>query len=148
LLIVYSLVSGTSIAGLFLAGIGPGLLWAAVCFIMVAVYARKHPELKSTFRPTLRQGLIVLLRALPALALIFIVIGGILSGVFTATESAVIAVLYAFILGIIQRTLPIRELPTVILEAAKTTSIVMLRRRVHSFRAESFGTPGGSVRNE
>ncbi|WP_411720275.1 TRAP transporter large permease [Mycetocola sp.] len=124
--IVYSLVSGTSIAALFMAGIGPGLLWSAVCFVMVAFYARKHPELKSAYRPTFRQAVTVFLRALPALALIVVVIGGILSGFFTATESAVIAVLYALVLGLVQRTLPIRELPKVILDAAKTTSIVML----------------------
>ena len=124
--IVYSLVSGTSIAALFLAGVGPGLLWAVLCVIVVAIYARKHPELRSTERPTLRQGLIVFLRALPALGMIIVVIGGILVGFFTATESAVIAVVYSLVLGIIQRTLDPSKLPSILLEAAKTTSIVML----------------------
>ena len=124
--IVYSLVSGTSIAALFLAGVGPGLLWAGLCVIVVAIYARKHPELRSTERPTLRQGLLVFLRALPALGMIIVVIGGILVGVFTATESAVIAVVYSLVLGFIQRTLDLRKLPSILLEAAKTTSIVML----------------------
>lgn len=124
--IVYSLVSGTSIAALFLAGVGPGLLWAVLCVIVVAIYARKHPELRSTERPTLRQGLIVFLRALPALGMIIVVIGGILVGFFTATESAVIAVVYSLVLGFIQRTLDPRKLPSILLEAAKTTSIVML----------------------
>jgi tripartite ATP-independent transporter DctM subunit len=124
--IVYSLVSGTSIAALFLAGVGPGLLWAVLCVIVVAIYARKHPELRSTERPILRQGLIVFLRALPALGMIIVVIGGILVGFFTATESAVIAVVYSLVLGFIQRTLDPRKLPAILLEAAKTTSIVML----------------------
>lgn len=125
--IVYSLVSSTSIAALFMAGVGPGLIWAAVCVIAVAVYARKHPELKATGgRPTLSQGLLVLLRALPALLLIVVVIGGILLGVFTATESAVIAVLYSFVLGLLQRSLPLKALPKIILEASKVTGIIML----------------------
>lgn len=124
--IVYSLVSSTSVAALFMAGVGPGLLWALVCVVMVAIYARKHPELGGGQRATAREAGIVFLRALPSLLMIFIVIGGILAGFFTATESAVIAVLYSLALGLIQKTLPLRALPSITLEAAKTTAIVML----------------------
>jgi tripartite ATP-independent transporter DctM subunit len=124
--IVYSLVSGTSIAALFLAGVGPGLLWSLLCAIVVLIYVRKRPELRATERPTFRQGLIVFLRAIPALGMIFVVIGGILLGWFTATESSVIAVVYSLVLGFIQRTLDWRKLPAIVLEAAKTTAIVML----------------------
>ena len=125
--IVYSLVSGSSIAALFMAGVGPGLLWALVCVIMVALYARKHPELKGQGeRPTVKQALIVFLRALPALLMVVVVIGGILAGIFTATESAVIAVFYCLVLGLMQRTLPVRSLPSVVLEASKVTGIIML----------------------
>jgi tripartite ATP-independent transporter DctM subunit len=124
--IVYSLVSGTSIAALFLAGVGPGLLWSALCAVVVLVYVRKRPELRATERPTVRQGLVVLLRAVPALGMIFVVIGGILLGWFTATESSVIAVVYSLVLGFLQRTLNWRHLPEIVLDAAKTTAIVML----------------------
>ncbi|NLG23412.1 MAG: TRAP transporter large permease [Actinomycetales bacterium] len=125
--IVYSLVSGSSIAALFMAGVGPGLLWALVCVIMVALYARKHPELKGQGeRPTVKQALIVFLRALPALLMVVVVIGGIPAGIFTATESAVIAVFYCLVLGLMQRTLPVRSLPRVVLEASKVTGIIML----------------------
>lgn len=124
--IVYSLVSSTSVAALFMAGIGPGLVWALVCIVMVALYARKRPELRGGQRPTVRQGGIVLVRAIPALLMIVIVIGGILTGYFTATESSVVAVFYALVLGLVQKTLPVRALPSITLEAAKTTAIVML----------------------
>ncbi len=124
--IIYSLVSGTSVAALFMAGIGPGLLWSAVCVLMVAIYARKRPELRATERPTLQQGLLVLWRAVPALFMMVVVVGGILVGLFTATESAVIAVVYALVAGFATRTLKVGALPAVILEAAKTTAIVML----------------------
>ncbi|MGF9647251.1 TRAP transporter large permease [Pseudarthrobacter oxydans] len=124
--IVYSLVSSTSVAALFMAGVGPGLLWALVCVVMVAIYARKHPELGGGQRATAREAGIVFLRAVPSLLMIVIVIGGILAGFFTATESAVIAVLYSLALGLIQKTLPLRALPSITLEAAKTTAIVML----------------------
>ncbi len=125
--IVYSLVSATSVGALFMAGVGPGLVWSLICVLMVALYARKHPELRSTAaRPTFKEGVLVFLKALPALLMIFIVIGGILSGIFTATESGVIAVVYSFLLGLIQRTLPVRQLPQIILEASKVTGIIML----------------------
>lgn len=124
--IVYSLVSGTSVAALFMAGVGPGLLWAAICVLMVAVYARKHPELRTAERPTFGQAVTVFLRAVPSLFMIVVVIGGILAGFFTATESAMIAVVYALLQGLIQRTLPVRELPKILLDATKTTCIVML----------------------
>ncbi|MGR0218700.1 TRAP transporter large permease [Agromyces sp. ZXT2-6] len=124
--IIYSLVSGTSIAALFLAGVGPGLLWSLLCALVVLIYVRKRPELRASERPTVREGFIVFLRAIPALGMIFVVIGGILLGWFTATESSVIAVVYSLVLGFVQRTLDWRKLPAIVLEAAKTTAIVML----------------------
>ncbi|GAA1819303.1 TRAP transporter large permease [Agromyces neolithicus] len=127
--IVYSLVAGggASIGALFMAGVGPGILWALICIVMVALYARKRPELRATGpRPTLKQAVIVFLRAIPALLMIVVVIGGILSGFFTATESAVIAVLYSLALGLVQRTLSVKDLPKVLLEATKVTGIIML----------------------
>jgi tripartite ATP-independent transporter DctM subunit len=126
--IVYALVSQTSIGALFIAGVGPGLLWALVCVVVVAIYARKRPDLRVLTQesPTIKQALVVLLRAIPALLMIVVVIGGILSGIFTATESAVIAVLYSLILGFAQRTLPLKALPGIVLEAARVTGIIML----------------------
>lgn len=124
--IVYALVSGASIGALFMAGVGPGLLWALICIILVAWYARKRPELRSTTpRPTFGQAMVVLLKAIPALLMIFIVIGGIVLGWFTATESAAIAVLYSFVLGVLQRTLKMKDLPGTLLEATKVTGIIM-----------------------
>lgn len=133
--IVYALVSSTSIAALFLAGVGPGLLWVAICAVVVALSARRQKSLPAAARPTMAQALVVFLRAIPALLMIVIVIGGILSGIFTATESAVIAVIYSLLLGLAQRTLPVRSLPKVVLDASKTTAIVMLLIGVSSILA-------------
>ncbi|WP_298039556.1 TRAP transporter large permease [uncultured Microbacterium sp.] len=126
--IIYSLVSSTSIAALFMAGVGPGLIWALVCVTVVALYAKKHPELRAVNaeRPTLGQAAIVFLKAVPALLMIVVVIGGILLGFFTATESAVIAVLYSLVLGFAQRSLKVSALPRIVLEASKVTGIIML----------------------
>ncbi|HLR94708.1 MAG TPA: TRAP transporter large permease [Jiangellaceae bacterium] len=124
--IVYSLVSGSSIAALFMAGIGPGLLWVLACMFVVHLYVRKRDELKATERVTLTQALTTLWRAVPSLLMIIIVIGGILTGFFTPTESAAIAVLYCLVLGFIYRNLTIAQLPGIALNAARTTAIVML----------------------
>jgi tripartite ATP-independent transporter DctM subunit len=124
--IVYSLVSSTSIAALFVAGYGPGLLWALACMTVVYFYARKRPELKSTEKVSFAVAIQTLLKAVPSLLMIVIVIGGILAGIFTPTESAAIAVVYCLALGFIYKTIKVKDLPGILLDATKTTAIVML----------------------
>ena len=124
-LIVYSLVSSTSIAALFMAGYGPGLLWALACMLVVFLYSRKHSAGRSEGVPLKVVG-VTLLRALLPLLMIVIVIGGILTGIFTPTESAVIAVLYSLVLGFAYRMISLRQLPGILLSATRTTSIVMM----------------------
>ncbi len=125
--IVYSLVSSTSIAALFMAGLFPGLLWAFACMIVVYLYARKQPgRLKATERVSFSQAMRVLWRAVPSLLMIIIVVGGILTGYFTATESASIAVVYCLVLAAVYRSIKLRELPAILVDAGRTTAIVML----------------------
>ncbi|HJB11262.1 MAG TPA: TRAP transporter large permease [Candidatus Brachybacterium merdavium] len=127
--IVYSLVSSTSIAALFMAGVGPGIIWALSVMAVVALTHKRHRvasargnELQLTFALALK----TIWRAVPSLLMIVIVIGGILSGFFTATESAAVAVVYCLFLGFIYRTLRIKDLPGILVDAGRTTSIVML----------------------
>jgi len=124
--IVYSLVSSTSIATLFVAGHIPGLLWALACMLIVFLYVRKRKELNNYQKVTLPVALLTLWRAVPSILMIVIVIGGILAGIFTPTESAVIAVVYCLLLGFAYRAIKISDLPRIILDATVTTSIVML----------------------
>ncbi|QGK70430.1 TRAP transporter large permease subunit [Allosaccharopolyspora coralli] len=124
--IVYSLVSGSSVAALFVAGYGPGLLWALACMLVVFLYTRNRSEFAGSGGVTFRQALLVLFRAVPAMLMILIVIGGILAGFFTPTESAAIAVLYCLALGFLYRNLTISALPGILLQATRTTAIVML----------------------
>lgn len=126
-LIVYSLVSSTSVATLFVAGYGPGLVWVIACLTVVALISRRRPEMRGS-REKLPAGVAVgaLVRALPAVLMMVIVIGGLLAGFFTATESAVIAVVYCLVLGFIYRQLTIAKLPKVLLDSARTTAVVML----------------------
>ncbi|HLU55916.1 MAG TPA: TRAP transporter large permease [Pseudonocardia sp.] len=125
LMIVYSLVSGTSIAALFVAGYLPGIAWALVCMAIVHLYARKRPELKVTERPGLARALRTLLEAVPSLLLVVVVIGGILAGFFTPTEASCIAVLYALLLSFLYRAIGVRQLPGILMEATRTTAVVM-----------------------
>ncbi len=125
LMIVYSLVSSTSIAALFVAGYVPGLLWAAVCMVIVHLYARKRPALRVSERLSFAGRMRVAAEALPALLLIVIVIGGILAGFFTPTEASCIAVVYALVLSFAYKAIRVRDLPGILLESARTTAIVM-----------------------
>lgn len=125
LMIVYSLVSSASIAALFVAGYIPGILWAAVCMVIVYFYARKKPELKVTEKTTFSEGARTILVALPALFLIVVVIGGILGGIFTATEASNIAVIYSLVLSAIYRSIKLKDIPRILMDATRTTAVVM-----------------------
>lgn len=124
-LIVYSLVSGgTSIAALFMGGYIPGIMWGLGCMI-VAYFMAKKRGYKSDERVTFRVALRVFLDAIPSLFLIIIVIGGIIYGVFTATEGSAIAVVYSLLLSFVYKTIKIKDLPRILLDSTRTTSIVI-----------------------
>jgi len=125
LMIVYSLVSSASIAALFVAGYVPGIMWAASCMVIVYLYARKRPELKITEKVGFVRGARTIVIALPAMFLIVVVIGGILGGVFTPTEASNIAVIYSLVLSAIYKAIKIKDLPRILMDAARTTSVVM-----------------------
>lgn len=124
--IVYSLVSSTSIAALFMAGVGPGILWLLTCLVVAGLLARKQNYKREEAHPTFSQAMLVLWRAVPSLLMIFIVIGGILLGWFTPTESAAIAVIYCLALGFIYRNIKVSDLPQILLNATRTTGIVLM----------------------
>lgn len=125
-LIVYSLASGgVSIAALFLAGYLPGILVGLMLMTVAAVYSvrNKYPiSARVPFMVVMKK----FLQAIPSLLLVVVVIGGIIGGIFTATEAAAVAVLYALVLGLIYREIQVKDLPQIILDASATTGIVML----------------------
>lgn len=125
-LITYSLVSGgTSVAALFLGGYVPGLIWSIACIIVAIAIAKKKGykanEGKFSFANLGRATL----RALPSLGLIIVVIGGIVAGIFTATEGSAISVLYSLILGFIYKNLNLKKVWNIIVESAKMSAIVV-----------------------
>lgn len=125
-LIVYSLASGgTSVAALFLAGYLPGILTALALMTVAALYAHRH-HYPVAERINLRQFLSVFRDSLPSLLLIFIIIGGIIGGVFTPTEASAIAVIYSLALAAIYREINVSKLRDILLDSVVTSSIVLL----------------------
>lgn len=127
ILIVYSLASGgVSIAALFIAGYLPGILVGLGLMAVAAVFSviKKYP-VGEKVSPAVAMKRV--LHALPSLFLVVIVIGGIIAGIFTATEASAIAVVYALLLSVvIYREIKLRELPEILLKAVEITAIVML----------------------
>ena len=126
--VLYSLAAGgtVSISSLFIAGIGPGLLLSAVMMTMCLIFARIRNYPKGEVVP-LKQALKICVEALWGLMTMVIILGGILSGVFTATESASIAVVWAFFVTMfIYRDYKWRELPKLLHRTVRTLSVVMI----------------------
>ncbi|MBD3629330.1 TRAP transporter large permease [Cyclobacterium sp.] len=125
-LIVYSLASGgVSIAALFVAGYIPGLLIGMFLMITAAIFIKKH-NLKGGEITSLKELTKKFLAAFPSLMLLVVVIGGIVIGIFTATEASAIAVIYTLVLSFIYGEIKIKDLPGVLLKSSETTAIVML----------------------
>lgn len=126
ILIVYSLASGgVSIAALFLAGYLPGILTGLLLMIVAAIWAKRKgfPVGKRTKATEIARTFI---SAFPSLLLLIIVIGGIVAGIFTATEASAIAVIYCLLLSFIYKEVKWNDLPNIFLESVGTTAIVML----------------------
>ncbi|MEP1085903.1 TRAP transporter large permease [Algoriphagus sp.] len=125
-LIVYSLASGgVSVAALFVAGYLPGLLVGGLLMVTAAIMVRVH-KLPAGEGSSLGVILKTFWAAVPSLFLLIVVIGGIIGGVFTATEASAIAVVYSLVLSLIYRELKAKDLPAVLLKSAETTAVVML----------------------
>lgn len=126
ILIVYALASGgtASVAALFIAGYLPGILvgLALMGYIAYISIKRKFPKGE---RISIREVWTYFRKAFFSLLLLVIVVGGIVAGIFTATEASVIAVLYAAILALAYGDMSLSDLPEVLLSSAKTTVVVM-----------------------
>jgi tripartite ATP-independent transporter DctM subunit len=125
-LIVYAVASGgVSIAALFVAGYVPGILVGISLLAVCAIYAKRH-NLPRGERVPLAEAAQRTFAALPSLFLIVLVIGGILGGIFTATEAGAIAVLYALGLSVlVYREIRLTELKRILLQSAEMTAIIM-----------------------
>ncbi|PRY10931.1 tripartite ATP-independent transporter DctM subunit [Pontibacter ummariensis] len=127
ILIVYSLASGgVSIAALFVAGYLPGFLLGLVLMLVAGftAFKKKYPVGERTsFKEVVKK----FLDAIPSLLLLIVVIGGIIAGIFTATEASAIAVLYTLVLSmLVYRQVKVKDLPDILIGTVVTTAIVML----------------------
>lgn len=128
MMVIYGSLMSVSIAGLFAAGIVPGLLLGFILMIFSGYISHKrcYPK-KREKRATLLEILKASKEAFLALMMPIIILGGILSGVFTPTEAAAIAVAYAFIVGFfVFKTLKLKDLPELLEQTARTTGVVFL----------------------
>ena len=125
-MITYSLVSGgTSVAALFMAGYIPGILWGLACMAVIFYFAKKKGY-RSTKKYSNSEKVKVFFQAIPCLLMIVIVIGGIISGIFTATEGSVVAVVYSLILSLFfYKSIKFSELPKIFLDSAEMTGIII-----------------------
>jgi C4-dicarboxylate transporter DctM subunit len=125
-LVVYGLVAETSIPRLFLAGVMPGLLQILLFSVVVIVTARKHGGRSEPF-PGWDYAIKANVRALPALSLPIIVLGGIYGGFVTITEAAALAVALAMIISLfVYRSLPLRGIPHVLVEGISRTAAILV----------------------
>jgi len=125
-LIIYSLASGgVSIAALFVAGYLPGILLGISLMVCAAIFIKKN---KLPYAEAVTFGYLAkaFWRAVPSLFLLFLVIGGIVAGVFTATEASAIAVVYTLLLSLFYRELKMSELPGILVRSSETTAVVLL----------------------
>ncbi|NME35516.1 MULTISPECIES: TRAP transporter large permease [Fusobacterium] len=131
-LIVYSTVAGSvSVSALFIAGYIPGILWGIGVMIVAAIMAKKL-NYKSETDVNKKIIIKTVLDAIPSLLLIVIVIGGILKGIFTATEGSAIAVVYSLFLSFIYKEMKMSDLPKIFLSSAQMTAIVIFMIGVSS----------------
>lgn len=122
--IIYGTLSGTSIGGLFMAGIIPGIIYGIGFIALIAYMGYKNNYPKSE-RATAKEMVKSTVNVLPALLVPVVIIFGILSGAFTATESAGIACLIAFIVGaFLYRELDFKKLPQILINTVISTATV------------------------
>ena len=125
-MVIYALVSGASVGALFLGGVIPGFLMAIALMLAVHSVARRRNLPRAEPMPW-RDYPRILLRGLLPLTLPVVLLGGIYSGVFTPTEAASVAALYAlFLAGVVYRALTWRRLYEILVESAKASASVTL----------------------
>ncbi|MCR4440638.1 MAG: TRAP transporter large permease [Peptococcaceae bacterium] len=124
--IMVCMLTDTSVKAMFLAGIVPGLLLAAV-FCIVILYKAKKMEFKASIeRINIINLFKAFFKAIPALMVPFVIMGGVIGGIFTATESGAISCLAAFAASLIYGELEIKKIPAMLMRASVVTGSIML----------------------
>lgn len=126
-MVFYSLVTGASVGGLFMAGVVPGVLIAASLMVINYIISRRNGYQRRETRYTWPETIRICRDSILVLLMPIIIVGGILGGIFTATEAAGVGVVYALLVGFfVLRTLKLRDLPEMFMNTARVTSVVLL----------------------
>ena len=127
IMVIYGSMMNVSIAGLFAAGIIPGVLVGVALMLLSARISSKRGYPKGERRATMKEMGIAFRRAIIPLFTPIIILGGILTGIFTPTEAAAVAVLYAMLIGFfVYRNFRLRDLPSVLLEMVRNSGSVFI----------------------
>lgn len=127
IMIIYAFVMNVSVAGLFAAGIVPGILVCGGLMTVTSILAKRRNFPVASRRATWGERKTTLFKTLPALMTPVILLGGILSGVFTPTEAAAVAAVYAILVSLfVMRTLTFADLPKIFVNAAAQSGVILL----------------------
>lgn len=122
--VLYGSITGTPVSSLLVAGIVPGVLIGLFFMIAAYLFARVH-KYPTSAHVSWKERLSAFVHAIPALMAPLIIVGGILSGIFTATEAGAIAALYALIVGFVTKQLTVKVMWRSVLNAAKVTAAIL-----------------------
>ena len=125
--VIYSLAAGTSIGALFVAGIIPGILLGLALMLTCYIISRKRKYPVREEKVTFRELLIGTRKVILALLMPIIIVGGIISGIFTATEASAVAVAYAFVVTFfITKQIKLSQIPRMLITSGVVTAVVMI----------------------
>ncbi len=126
-MVIYGVMAGVSIGALFMGGFIPGIMIGLGLMAVVYVQAKKHGYPREAVRPTVREFIEAAISAFGAILMPLIILGGIFGGVFTATEAAVVATIYAFLMGkFVYRELAWGQMPEILYKAGLSTAMILI----------------------
>ncbi|MBD5161416.1 MAG: TRAP transporter large permease [Oscillibacter sp.] len=126
IMVVYCTMTGALVSDMFTSGMAIGVFIMLALAVVVLIYAQKENWPKADIKMSLKDFFISLIKAIPALMLPIIILGGIYSGMFTPTESAAVAVVWALIAGLfIYKEITFKDLIPIILDSAKSAAMVL-----------------------
>ena len=126
IMVVYGTITGASIGNMFKSGMLIGVIITVVLMCIVLVYARKEQWPKATQKISLKEFGVSFVKAIPALLLPIIILGGIYSGLLTPTESAAVSCVWSLIAGVyIYKEVSWKDLPQILLDSAKGASMIL-----------------------
>src|SRR5574337_1038937 len=126
-MVIYGAMAGVSIGALFMGGFIPGILIGVGLMAVAYIQAKKHGYPREAVRPTVKEFLQATISAMGAIFMPLSILGGIFGGVFTATEAAVVATIYAFIMGkFVYQELQWRHLPDILYKAGLNTAMILI----------------------